>query len=115
MNGPCRFPRRVILALLALSLATVQHARAQSNEDWDGSLEQRLDGFITVWSEAKYNFPFFDQRPGLDWDAEMREYLPRVIAAESIDAYYAVLSEYAALLHDGHSGVNPPGGRNNFV
>lgn len=110
MNGPCRFPRRVILALLALSLATVQHARAQSNEDWDGSLEQRLDGFITVWSEAKYNFPFFDQRPGLDWDAEMREYLPRVIAAESIDAYYAVLSEFAALLHDGHSGVNPPGG-----
>jgi len=40
----------------------------------------------------------------------MQEFLPRVIAAEDIDDYYDVLSEFAALLKDGHTGVNRPGG-----
>jgi len=96
--------------LLFLLLAAAQRATGQSVEPWDGSVEQRLAGFVTVWSEAKYNFPFFDQRPGLDWDGEMRNFLPRVIAAENIDDYYAVLAEFAAHLKDGHTGVNPPGG-----
>jgi len=88
----------------------IPNVHAQSDADWNGSVEQRVEGLITIWSEAKYNFPFFDQRPDLDWDGKMREYLPRVIAADNIDDYYAILGEYAALLKDGHTGVNPPGG-----
>ncbi len=112
VKQPAYFPQWAIAVFLSLSLSlsVVHTALAQSADDWDGSLEQRLSGFITVWSEAKYNFPFFDQRPGLDWDGKMREYLPRVIATKGIDDYYAVLMEFAALLKDGHTGVNPPGG-----
>jgi hypothetical protein len=65
-------------------------------------------GLITVWSEARVNFPFFDQRPGLDWDEKLREYLPRAISAPDVDSYYDILCEFAALLKDGHTAVNRP-------
>jgi carboxyl-terminal processing protease len=105
-----RFAQLIICVFLYLLLATYQRALAQTSDNWDGSVEQRVSGLITVWSEAKFNFPFFDQRPGLDWDGKMQEYLPRVIAAEGIEDYYDVLSEFGALLKDGHTGVNRPGG-----
>jgi carboxyl-terminal processing protease len=100
----------VISFITSLLMTASQQAVAQTEVHWNGSVEQRLAGFITVWSEAKYNFPFFDQRPDLDWDEKMQEFLPRVIATEDIDDYYDVLSEFAALLKDGHTGVNRPGG-----
>ena len=107
---PSKFLSITQKVLLLVLLASAQRSMGQSGEVWDGSVEQRLAGFITVWSEARNNFPFFDQRPGLDWDGEMRHFLPRVIAAENIDDYYAILGEFAALLKDGHTGVNPPRG-----
>lgn len=85
-------------------------AGESSNNAWDGTVEQKVMGLMTVWSEAKYNFPFFDQRPELNWDDKVREYLPRAIAAEDMDSYYDVLCEFAALLKDGHTAVNRPGG-----
>jgi len=64
---------------------------------------------MTIWSEAKYNFPWFDKRPGLDWDAKVQEYIPRVIAAQDIESYYRVLTEFAVLLQDGEVGENAAG------
>jgi len=68
VKQPAYFPQWAIAVFLSLSLSlsVVHTALAQSADDWDGSLEQRLSGFITVWSEAKYNLPYFDQRTGLD-------------------------------------------------
>ncbi len=77
-------------------------------DPWTGSDEQKLWGLMTVWSEAKFNFPFFDRLPGLDWDAKVREYIPRVMSADTLEAYYDVLREFAALLKDGHTAVWPP-------
>lgn len=105
-----RFLRYGISAYILLSLAVFGQAAEQSNNTWDGTVEQKVMGLMTVWSEAKYNFPFFDQRPELNWDEKVREYLPRAIAAEDIDSYYDVLCEFAALLRDGHTAVNRPGG-----
>jgi C-terminal processing protease CtpA/Prc len=65
---------------------------------------------MTVWAEAKYTFPHFDSRPDLDWDQTVQDYIPRVIAAEDMDAYYQVLLELVALLKDGHTSVLPPWG-----
>ena len=76
---------------------------------WNGSVEQKISGLMTVWAEAKFNFPFFDRRPGLNWDEKVKEYIPRVIAAPDLASYYKVLTEFAALLKDGHTAVNPPG------
>jgi carboxyl-terminal processing protease len=102
-----------VLAVLAVA-ATALEAQPQStgqNADlaWTGSVEQKVFGLMTVWAEAKYNFPFFDQRPGLNWDEKAKERIPRVIAAPDLDSYYKVLTEFAALLKDGHTAVNPPG------
>ena len=79
-----------------------------SEEQWTGSIEQNLWGLMTVWSEAKFNFPYFDHIPDLNWDKKVQEYIPRAISAKNIEEYYDVLMEFAALLKDGHTMVVPP-------
>jgi len=81
---------------------------AGSKEQWTGSSEQKLWGLMTIWSEAKFNFPYFDRIPDLNWDKKVQEYTPRVIDANTIEEYYDVLMEFAALLKDGHTMVMPP-------
>ena len=99
------------VVLIVLSGAVFgQDQPADKDTAWTGTIEQKIWALTTVWSEAKYNFPFFDQRPGLNWDEKVKEYLPRVIAAPDVEAYYDVLCEFAALLKDGHTAVNRPGG-----
>ena len=69
---------------------------------------ERLYGLSLIWQEANYNFAFFDRVPDLDWDAAYREYIPRVIAAEDLWAYYELLARFTALLQDGHTLVLAP-------
>jgi len=80
----------------------------QIKDQWTGTDEQKIWGLMTVWSEAKFNFPFFDRIPDVDWDRKAREFIPRVISSKNIVDYYEVLMEYAALLKDGHTTVLPP-------
>lgn len=68
----------------------------------------RIAGLSTVWSEARFNFAFFDRQPGLDWSETYLDFLPKVRAATSTEAYYRVLMRFAALLKDGHTNVYPP-------
>ena len=98
----------LVSACMLWSFSAFGQTVTQSSNTWDGSIEQKVMGLVTVWSEAKVNFPFFDQRQGLDWDEKVREYLPRAISAPDIDSYYDVLCEFAALLKDGHTAVNRP-------
>ncbi len=70
--------------------------------------EERLAGFIRLWSEVKYNFVFFDQVPDLDWDKVLQEYLPRVQKDQTVEQYYKLLQECIARLEDGHTEVYPP-------
>jgi C-terminal processing protease CtpA/Prc len=72
------------------------------------SEEEKIAGLVRFWSEAKYNFVWFEKQPDLDWDAKMMEYLPRVRATKSTLEYYRVLMEFAALLKDAHTNVYPP-------
>jgi len=81
---------------------------ANSKSQWTGSVEQKLWGLMTIWSEAKFNFPYFDRIPDLDWDTKVQEYIPRVMKADRLDSYYEILMEFAALLKDGHTQVIPP-------
>jgi carboxyl-terminal processing protease len=68
----------------------------------------RLAGFIHLWSEAKFNFVFWDRVPEVDWDAVLIEYLPRVQRAKTDVEYYRVLRQCIALLRDGHTDVWGP-------
>jgi C-terminal processing protease CtpA/Prc len=70
--------------------------------------DEKIAGLSQLWSEAKYNFAFFDRRDAVDWDALYISYLPKVQATKSTYEYYRVLSEFYAQLHDGHTNVSYP-------
>jgi C-terminal processing protease CtpA/Prc len=72
------------------------------------SEDEKVAGLARFWSEAKYNFAWFEKVPDLDWDAKMLEYLPRVRSTKSTFEYYRVMMEFAALLKDAHTNVSPP-------
>jgi hypothetical protein len=91
--------KSVILFVLTLlsaiifftNISTAQTQRANDKQEWTGSTEQKVYGLMTVWSEAKYSFPWFDKLPDLDWDSKVTEYIPRVIAAQDVDSYIEAL------------------------
>ena len=106
--------KHAVLTLLAI-LVTVPAAWGRPPESsasaaWTGAPEQKLWGLMTVWAEAKYTFPWFDERPDLDWDAAVQEAIPRVLAAEDLESYYDLLAELVTKLDDSHTSVLPPWG-----
>ena len=70
--------------------------------------DAKIAGLSIVWSEARFNFAFFDRQPGLDWNQTYVDFLPKVRATTSTEDYYRVLMHFAALLKDGHTNVYPP-------
>jgi len=101
-------------------LLAVVEARSKAQQAfWDGpslntkyadnlTEDEKIAGLSRLWSEAKYNFVYFDRLPNLDWDAAYFAYLPRVRASKSTAEYYTILTEFYAQLHDGHTGVGWP-------
>jgi len=71
------------------------------------TVNERVSGFVRLWSEVKYNFAFFDQVPDLNWDTVLEEYLSRVMEEQSYGQYYRLLQRCIARLNDGHTGVWP--------
>lgn len=69
---------------------------------------EKVAGLSKIWSEAKFNFAFFDRQHNLDWDKLYVETLPKVMSAPTTAAYYRVLIEFVAALHDAHSNVYVP-------
>jgi len=94
-------------------------ARETEARIWDGAAfdipyaedlpeDLKIAGLSRLWMEAKINFAFFDQVPGLDWDQAYLDAMPRVRATTSTKDYYRVLQETVALLEDGHTNVYHP-------
>ena len=70
--------------------------------------DAKIAGLSTVWSEARFNFAFFDRLPDLDWHQTYLDFLPKVRASASTEDYYRVLTRFVALLKDGHTNIYPP-------
>ncbi|MEM8968747.1 MAG: S41 family peptidase [Bacteroidota bacterium] len=68
---------------------------------------EKLWGLTKFWSEAKYNFAYFDQTD-VNWDSAYQAYVPQVLATKSTWDYYQVLKRFCALLSDGHTNVYIP-------
>ena len=71
-----------------------------------------------IWSEAKYNFAFWeDLNNTLDWDKSYRETLPKILATDNLYDYYMELSKFITLLRDGHTRISrfPQIVRENFT
>ena len=66
---------------------------------------EKVAGLSKLWSEAKYNFAYFDQIPDVNWDSVYLAYLPKVQATRNTVEYYRTLKQFYALLRDGHTDV----------
>ncbi len=69
---------------------------------------EKVFGVSQIWSEAKYNFAFWNMREDIDWDRAYQETLKRVMEPIEIIDYYLELMRFISLLNDGHSYINFP-------
>ncbi len=65
---------------------------------------EKIYGLSQFWSEAKYNFAFFDQTE-VNWDSTYQAFIPRVLATKNTLEYYGELDKFCALLKDGHTDI----------
>jgi carboxyl-terminal processing protease len=97
----------VVIAMLVPVGAS--HAQGAASTRATLSVDERISGFVQLWSASKTNFVFEEKRPGLDWNVLLTEYLPLVRAEQSDRDYYRVLTRFIARLHDAHTLVAMPG------
>jgi C-terminal processing protease CtpA/Prc len=67
----------------------------------------RILTLATFWSEAKYNFAFWD-RVEVDWDAAFAEYTERALGVESDIELFRLFIEFGNLLDEAHTGMILP-------
>lgn len=76
----------------------------------------RILSLLRLWNIIEYWFPYRDLLDE-DWQAVLREFLPRLVAADSWDAYRLELLAFTTRIHDTHANlfaeldVRPPRGR----
>jgi C-terminal processing protease CtpA/Prc len=71
------------------------------------SREQRIAGLLKLWFWVGHFYAYLDYAEG-DWRRLVSEWLPHVEAATDSRAYYRVLEEIGATLHDGHTWLVHP-------
>jgi hypothetical protein len=50
-----------LITLTFLSTPYMSAEDEQGDNEWIGTVEQKVSGLMTVWAEVKYNYPFFDK------------------------------------------------------
>jgi hypothetical protein len=55
------------------------------------TVKEQIYGVSMIWSEAKYNFAFWNTKKNIDWDTAYRETLDKVMKPMSITEYYLEL------------------------
>lgn len=93
----------LLFLLLCVSVGKIS-AQQDSNALSDA---EKIYGLSKFWSEAKYNFVFYD-RIGFDWDSLYRATIPEVLSAGTVAEYYDILIRFAVRLGDGHTGIGMP-------
>lgn len=102
----------VLVLLLQFSMLHSQPEEKLKEENkWTGTTDQKIWGLMTIWAQTKFAFPHQDRLREIDWDKKAREFIPRVIEANDIEAYYKTLMELIVFLRDSHTEVIPPWGR----
>lgn len=72
------------------------------------NVNERIYGLSLIWSEAKYNFVYWNRLGALDWDGEYRAAMERVSLPMDDLEYFLTLSRFITLLNDGHTLVAFP-------
>lgn len=85
---------------------TIQSCLNSTNEIENSlSKTDKLFALSSFWSEAKYNFVFYDQL-NFNWDSLYKAYIPLVENTKNDFEFYNVINRFARMLKDGHTGVN---------
>jgi len=69
--------------------------------------QDRTANFERLWRAVDAHYPYFAQK-GVDWDAIHDRYRPQIEAAESDEAYFALIADMLAELNDAHTGLIAP-------
>lgn len=69
------------------------------------SESEKLAGLSKFWSEAKYNFAYFENLPDLDWDKTYLEFIPKIQKTKNTLEYLKLMQEFCAMLKDGHTNI----------
>lgn len=101
-------PRFKALVTRLNNLSALWNATALVRSAKRLSEAQRIAGLSLFWSAVQYNFAHFSHVPDLNWNKLYLEYLPKVIKAKTLHAYYNVLMHFAPMLHDAHTNIWPP-------
>ena len=72
------------------------------------TVQEQIYGVSLIWSEAKYNFAFWNVRQDVDWDKAYNETIEKVMQPMSLVEYYLELMRFISLLNDGHTHVDFP-------
>jgi len=88
-----------VTAVVGLQLFRVGQFRPPTSD--------RLASFDRLTEAMETAYPYFDLK-GIDWEAMVARYRPRVASAESDEAYAAVVESMLAELNDAHTGLMPP-------
>lgn len=94
--------KRLFLYLLLVLLSNNISAQSTSRNSLTDA--EKLYGLSKVWSEAKYNFVYFDKLK-LNWDSLYQATIPQALQAKDIKTYYDVLRHFISHLKDGHTSV----------
>jgi len=94
--------RTVVAALLVLP-ALVNVARARQAAPPPPSLEERAFVASKIYSSVNTYFAHWQAVPGLDFDAEFKQYLERALRAETRMAFDLATLELFAALRNGHT------------
>ena len=94
------------LAVILVSLMSPVPVLAQ-DDPADGteltvSPSDRILTLATFWSEAKYNFAYWD-RVEFDWDDAFVEYTDRALKVQSDIEFFRLLIEFGNLLGEAHT------------
>jgi C-terminal processing protease CtpA/Prc len=91
--------KKIILLLICTAFTFNSYGQKNSLSD-----AEKVLGLSICWSEAKYNFVYFD-RLTLDWDSLYLATIPVVLATENDFEYYRELQRFVAQLQDGHTSA----------
>lgn len=72
------------------------------------TIEEQIFGLSLIWSEAKYNFAFWETSDLKYWDSAYEKLLKKIIHPMNIVEYYLELSKFLSLLNSGHTKVTFP-------
>lgn len=71
------------------------------------SEERRLLALFRFWNAVRYYFPYMYVN-GADWNAVLREFIPRMLAARDAAEYHLAIAELTARVRDAHVSASSP-------